>query len=253
MRQKYGNNIPSGLKSETELDILDGFVRGLLPQIRDRLEAQRYTDLTDATDKAVNISKIIQIDNKRLGNRINNYNEIKQNSNRNQWNGNQSTNSQNKFNSREKNRYGQSRNFNQNSTNNNRSQNFSRDNRQDNQYNQSANNYANQRNFNNMQRNVNVAIPSSNQHQNNNNPVCRYCKNPGHTLEQCRKRIYNNNQARSSENNNNNQNRQNSGNNYNSNNKNQGTNQIKKDQTHVNFLEEQPPDGNPPPTSQSQN
>lgn len=43
-------------------------------------------------------------------------------------------------------------------------------------------------------RSNNYSVPTnSNRPYNSLTPTCRYCKNPGHTLEQCRKREYNNN------------------------------------------------------------
>ncbi|XP_028179435.1 uncharacterized protein LOC114366691 isoform X2 [Ostrinia furnacalis] len=50
--------------------------------------------------------------------------------------------------------------------------------------------------------------PNNDSQRPNSNPfTCRYCKNVGHSIEQCRKRQYNNNRAQSN-NNNNQQNRQ---------------------------------------------
>lgn len=40
----------------------------------------------------------------------------------------------------------------------------------------------------------------NNSYQNHVTPICRYCKHPGQTIEQCRKRQYNNNRSSSDKN-----------------------------------------------------
>lgn len=42
----------------------------------------------------------------------------------------------------------------------------------------------------------NTFTPNRPNDNNASTPICRYCKNPGHTLEQCRKREFNNNRFR---------------------------------------------------------
>lgn len=251
MRQKYGNNIPLGLKNETDCDILDGFVRGLLPQIRDKLEIQKYSNLSSAIDKAVNISKVVEIDRKRLGYRSNNpRNENRQSNARND----------NRYNhARYEERYSNSRNYNQGDD----SRNFNR-------YNDDRNRYYNpqneaQRPFNsNSQnryqplnpraasfspRNANATAPSSDRYdksQTNKSLVCRYCKIPGHSIEECRKRAYNA-QFRSTGSDNSPPEKYK--NNYN-NDKTTSNNNNNEKQHRVHFLEPIPPEDSPPSTSQ---
>lgn len=70
--------------------------------------------------------------------------------------------------------------------------------RQDRSYTSKANQFNRRNSFNqsNQQKSSsNSNRPNNNIPNNNPNstPFCRYCKNPGHTLEQCRKREFNNN------------------------------------------------------------
>lgn len=104
-------------------------------------------------------------------------------------------------------------------------------------------------------RQVNFSTPSGSQPQPASNTSnasnvnqCRYCKKFGHTIEQCRKRQFNNSKNNNNQNNNNNQGSSNSNTNTNNNNNYKQNYRPKNNETKsVNhFLASPPADGTPP-------
>lgn len=65
-------NISQETLLDTKRDVTDSFVNGLRPSIRTNLKIETYSDLSDAIFKAIKISKTLEIDRKRYGNRLDN-------------------------------------------------------------------------------------------------------------------------------------------------------------------------------------
>lgn len=150
-------NVTRGTLTEIEQEVIDSFVNGLRPPVRTNLKIEKYTDLNDAIIKAIRISKTLDADRKRYGNRF----DSSRNTNGNINNNSNEDNSQ---------------------TNKNTSQSL--------QYrdNQPRNQRSNPGGPPYVQRNGNPTSSSTSQE------FCQYCKKPGHNIGQCRTRAYYNSQ-----------------------------------------------------------
>lgn len=163
-RQTRGE-ITNFTKNEVDQDSLESFVNGLLSQTRIYLKIEGYANLNDAISKAVRISKTLETERKRFGNKFDN---ARNDSNQRNMRYNQGNNNYNQRN----NNYGPQR------IERNEPQREKR-------LNPNAVPYA----------------PRNNAPTQNNNftpKICSYCNIQGHDRSQCRKLAYRNAQPSTS-------------------------------------------------------